>query len=356
MIIRCSALLLARAAAGMAETNSWDLSHPNAKLLIGIDLKGLRESAPGQLFRAEMKGQPQQLGPAALTLGFMEQIDSVLISSPALASANKPAATNNPPFLMVVEGTLPLQQILAFLPGTSHRYHDVEIFRGAKATDTSIAMLDTRTILIGDEKSVLAAIDRRGHPLATLSPLMKRAKALAAAHEIWVIAADSLSKFQPAAAGAASPLMTQIASQIKGLDMGLAVHDGFQVEMNVTTESEALATEMAQLLSTQITAVLQSQAVQSPAASAQALEMVKKLHVETLGTDMRLSFALSSDEFAQQLRTAQAHMAERSSRTAAGSAGPVTTQQIKLQPKPAAPGKVKIYGLDEGVREIQLTH
>src|SRR5713226_6164230 len=215
MISKCKLTLLLLAAVGAAaQTNTWELGHPDAKLLVGIDLKSLRESAVGQSVRSQWNAQPQQIGPAALALGFLEQIDRIFISSPSLSSspiktagktvgtaATKTTAANeNPPFLLVVEGTLPLQQLLAFLPGTAHRYRDIDVYRGAKAGDANMAMLDARTIVLGDEKSVIAAIDRRGHTAPPASSILSRAKALASTHDIWIIAEGSLSKFQPAGA------------------------------------------------------------------------------------------------------------------------------------------------------------
>jgi hypothetical protein len=358
---------LALAASGQAQPNSWELGHPDAKLMIGIDLKGLRESAAGQAVREQWKAQPQQIGPAALAMGFLEQVDSIFISSPALSpavsktaprvtpgkAAVKPAVatSNNPPFLVVVEGSLPVEQLLAFLPGTSHRYHEVNIFRGAKATDASIAALDARTIVLGDEKSVLGAIDRRGHAPAVASPLLKRAEALASTHEVWVIAADSLSKFQPQSADGANPLASQMASKIKGVDMGLSVRDGLQFEMSLAAEDAKVAEQMSQLVSSQLSLALLAQA-NNP----QAAEMAKRLHVDADGTSVRMSFALSAEEFAQQVKTAQATMMARAQASAAAPAQETRPQPVKMQPKPTTPGKVRIYGLDEGVKEIQLTH
>ena len=362
-LVLALALALGLAPGVVAETNVWELGHPDAKLLMGIDLKGLRESAAGQAVRSQWNAQPQPIGPAALALGFLSQIDRVFISSPSLASAvnrtsektpgkapgsaavKTPAAATNPPFLAVVEGTVPLQQLLAFLPGTSHRYHEVDVFRGAKATDASMAMLDARTIVLGDEKSVLAAIDRRGRALPPASAILKRAQAMASTHEFWVVADDSFSKFQPAGAGVANPIAQQIASQLKGFDAGISVRDGFQFEMSLSTASEAVAAQLSQLLSAQIT-----QAMALQANNPQAAEMSKRLHVDTDGARLRLSLAMTGDELAQQMRTAQAALAARSAAQVNGRPGG------SPQPPPGPPGKVKIYGLDDGVREIQLSH
>jgi len=356
MISKCKLTLLLLAAVGAAaQTNTWELGHPDAKLLVGIDLKSLRESAVGQSVRSQWNAQPQQIGPAALALGFLEQIDRIFISSPSLSSSRSKtagktvsipatrttAANENPPFLLVVEGTLPLQQLLAFLPGTAHRYRDVDVYRGTKAGDANMAMLDARTIVVGDEKSVIAAIDRRGKALPPASDILKRARALASTHDFWIIVEDSLSKFQPAGASLPGPLAAQIASQIKGGEMGLAVRDGFQFELSLATESEAVAGRMAEMLGTQI-----AQAIQAQGNPPEASEFVNKLHIESEGDRMRVSLAMTGEEFVQQLKAAQALRA---------AATPAVTRPPAQPPKPATPGKVKIYGLDEGVREIQLT-
>ncbi len=116
---------------------------------------------------------------------------------------------------------------------------------------------DSSTLLLGDEKSILAAIDRRGGALVPASALLRRAQALAATHDFWLIADGPLTGFQPTAAGASNPLAAQMAAQVKGLDMGLALRDGFQLEVSVAAESDAVAAQMTQLLSTQIQMALQ---------------------------------------------------------------------------------------------------
>ena len=49
-------LLLAATLSATAQTNAWELGHPDAKLLMGIDLKSLRESSVGKSIREQMHG------------------------------------------------------------------------------------------------------------------------------------------------------------------------------------------------------------------------------------------------------------------------------------------------------------
>jgi hypothetical protein len=352
-------LLLAAALNATAQTNAWELGHPDAKLLMGIDLKSLRESSVGQSIREQMHTQPAataapsplQASFQAMALGILDQIDRVFLSSPANAA---PGAKNNPPFLLVVEGRFPMAQLKPFLQGPSRPYRGAQVYRTskpdttktniAKADTTSVALLDEGTLLLGDEKSVLAALDRRGRALPP-SALLARAQALASTHDFWAIADAPLSKFQPASASPGNPvasaLASQIASQIKGIETGLSLRDGFQFELSLATDSEAAATQMSQLVSGQIQMAMLAQATRPEEA-----EMVRKLQIGAEGNRMRVNLALTADEF-RQLQAAQAARAMAAARN---------PQPPVRAAKPATPGKIVIYGLEGGPREIQTTH
>jgi hypothetical protein len=353
MILKSKLMLLvvAAAASATAQTNAWELGHTDAKLLMGIDLKSLRESAVGRSIREQMTAQSAPAGAAsplqgplqAMALGLLEQIDRVFLSSPANGS---PAAKNNPPFLLVVEGRFPMAELKPFLQGASRRYRTAEVYRTSKTDTTSVALLEGGTLLLGDEKSVLAAMDRRGRALPPASALLARAQALASTHDFWMIADAPLSKFQPASTSVGnpltSPLASQFASQIKGMDMGLSMRDGFQLELSLATESDAVAAQMTQLFSAQIQMAMLAQGNRPEAA-----EMARKLQIGAEGNRMRLNIALTKDEFEQQMRTVQA---------ARALAGASTPQPAARPAKPATPGKIVIYGLEGGPREIQTTH
>src|SRR5271155_5380687 len=100
-------LFLALAAAAVnatAQTNSWELSQPGAKLLIGIDVKTMRESAVGKSIREQMNKIPPApngvqsplQGPMqAMALGFLDQVDRVFMSSQGNPSTVFAASTKN---------------------------------------------------------------------------------------------------------------------------------------------------------------------------------------------------------------------------------------------------------------------
>ena len=121
--------------------------------------------------------------------------------------------------------------------------------------------------------------------------------------------------------------------------MGLTAREGMELELNLNIKNEQAAQQFAQLLSSQLQLAMLAQA-DIPGAA----EVFRKLAVRAEGKQMRVHLTLTKEEVEQQLRTLQ-------SARAATPGAPTAHSQI-----PTKPGKVKIYGLDEGVREIQLTH
>jgi hypothetical protein len=342
--------LAVSAVSATAQTNSWALSQPGAKLLMGIDVKSLRESVVGHSIReqieniAPMAVQSPLQGPMqAMAAGLLDQVDRVFVSSSGGPSAVFAASTKNKaPFLLAVEGRFPMEELQPFLKGkTSRRYRDADVYRLNPADVTTFAFIEGE----GDSATVLAAIGRRSGALVPASALLKRAEALAATHDFWLITDGPLTGFEPTASAPSNALAAQLAAQVKGLDMGLALRDGFQFELGVAAESEAMAAQMAQLLSAQI-----QMAMLTRANNPQAAEIASKLHIAAEGNRMQVSLALTKDEFEQQLRTAQAARMQAATSSSSRATPPV-------QPANSAhPGHIVIYGLDDGPHVIQTTH
>src|SRR5579863_3712684 len=133
-------LLLAVAAVSVtAQTNSWELSQPGAKLLLGVDVKSFRESAVGKSIREQMKQIPPPAngvqsplqGPMqAMAAGLLDQIDRIFVSSPGGPPAVFAATSKNKaPFLLAVEGRFPMGELQPFLKGkTARRYRDADVY------------------------------------------------------------------------------------------------------------------------------------------------------------------------------------------------------------------------------------
>lgn len=394
----CSMSLLAGGVAFAAEP-AWELTPPDAKFLIGIDVRSLRSSSLADAMTAQMRSQMQsqmQLPMAMLHIPgaeLLDDIDSVFIAAtgdmatPARATGGKvdstvtpdpatksPAAKNsaaksNPAFLVAVSGTFPDEHLRPLLTGPHPSYKGINVYRGTGANSFSIAVLDEHTVLFGDEKSIYRAIDRKSVGAKPVGPLFAHARELAAANEIWMLARDESGNLRKATGPGA-----EFASEFQGLDLGLALREGFNMDVSLETKTEAGAQAMSQLFSSQMQI-----AVGQKMDAQMAQEFWKKVKVGAEGNRIRVQIALTKEELAANIRMMQEqqasgvgpHFAKRPA-PETDSASPASATVVISQPavsqksvsqpalvakQPVAPPKprvIKIYGLDDGVREVNL--
>jgi hypothetical protein len=314
---------------------TWELGHANATVLLGADIRSFRASQVGQSFNSQMQ-QVQQAGPMMFPFtGFqvLSDIDKVFLSSPG----NKTAGSKeNPPFLLVLEGTFPEDHLRLFRSGAVHLYRTIKIYGPSKVTNPSLAIPDAHTILVGDEKSIRDAIDRHGRKTEAPSLLLERAAALASKNDIWLIARDSISNLQPAGVP-----VSPMAAEVEGVEAGVSARDGFVLELSIDTKTEAAARQLAQLLTTQMETALATKLDRE-----QSAILMRSLRINSEGNRMALNFSLSKEELEQRMREMQT--APRAFTSPGPGPAPAPA------PKSSTPRSVKIYGLDEGVREIPL--
>ena len=348
----CLVILAATAAAQAPASwpKVWNLTHPNAAALIGIDVRGIRESALGKSLGDQLKTAGAAL-PAALPnvqgrellpgKEFFNDIDRVLISSPGSpkpaaktatakpVAGKPPAAKDNPPFLMILTGHFPVEHLQTLLKGESHVYDTVDVYRPDPHGNSSVARLDENTLLFGDTASVRGAIDRRNLTPKTPSPLLARAAAMAAANDFWIIATVPPSAFQPSNVN-----LGAMTSDINGLELGMAFRDGFKLELSLATNSPEAAQRFAQMLTAQM-----KLGMAGKVNAQQAAEMMRKLQITTDGNKVSFRVEASREEVERKIQ-------EMRKSPSFGLAG------RRPAPAPPAPGTLKVYGMEGGVREI----
>jgi hypothetical protein len=348
--------LLAAAQIPQAAAAVWPVlrfTHPDAKLLVGIDWRRAVESPLGPLLmkQVEMGGHP--------LLGFLESIDNVdrlFVSSPGAGGA-----PGRPPLLVVGEGRFALAKVRAMAKSdgaVSRRYNDVELLVPPDATnaDLHFALLDAQTILFGDGLSVKAAIDRhqRGE-VPEKNSLYRKAAALSAVQQVWAVV-DDPSDALPSM-GISS---TELAQDVSHIELGIGIAQQFTANLSIETESE----ETAETLATGLPALLQLAALQfsgQPALSRVA-RLVKTVQEKT---HVLMGFTLDGKLFDQglmELRAAaipESAPAQPSARLATPQAAGVAAAAVPVPaplpapvPVPAQRKVIRIVGLDEGVREI----
>jgi len=319
---------------------TWNLLHPNAAALIGVDVRGIRDSAIGQSFAQQFKatGGALPLLPGAAMLpvkDFLNDIDRVIISSPGApapgkgaAKGNTPAKKQNPPFLAIVTGHFSAEHLKPFLKGKPETHSTVDIYRPNPQSTTGIAMLDERTLLMGDMTSILGAIDRSEAVKPVRPPLLARASSLASTHEFWMLLTVPPSALQPSNAS-----LGAVGADITGMEFGMAFRDSFRLDLNLATKSAESAQRMARMLKAQLQMGLAGKLNEQ-----QAAELMRKLEITTDGNSLGLHVEASREELERNLRAMQQ----------ARSAGSQPGSPTAARPAPE-PGTIRIYGLEEGV-------
>jgi hypothetical protein len=397
------------AIAAFAASPAWELAPPDAKILVGFDVRSLRNSPMNDAMTSQMRAQMQaQMQALALLhvpgIELLDDVDSVFLaatgdmfapSRPAGAKVENTAGTasalkSRPAFLVAVSGTFPDEHLRPLLKGPHPSYRGINVYRGTGPDAFSVAILDEHTVLMGDDKSIYRAIDRKATGAAAEGPLLARARELAAANDVWMVARDESGKWQKSTGPGA-----MFASEIEGLDLGLAMREGFHLDIGLATKTEAGAQMFSQLLMTQ----LQS-AINSKMDAQKIPDFWKNVKVGAEGNRMKVEIAMTKEELQESIRLMQEqqaaqpsyHFATRptvapatasdigtkpsmastpaitatqppvaSSRSTLASSQPavVSAQPVITSTQTTAPPKqrvVKIYGLDDGVHEVHLDH
>ena len=210
---------------------------------------------------------------------------------------------------------------------------------------------------MGDEKSIYRAIDRKTTGIKLQGgAIFARAKELAAADDVWIVVRDIAGDLKKASGPGAA-----FASEIEGLDFGLAARDAFNLNIAMTTKTNAGALMFAQLISSQ----LQS-AIAAKMDDQQAAEALKRITVNTNGNTMQIQIAMSKEELQDNMRRMQEQRGKGGVRlagrqpalgvttTASATANSTTAAVPTAPPALPKPRVIKIYGLDDGDKEIQL--
>jgi hypothetical protein len=290
----------------------WRYASPEATALVGIQWENLRSSPFAGAIEDELTGED---GLGFPQLDCLKEARQILISSPALLAI---VAGNFSADTLRDQAT---QKGLKWAP-----YRDVTIWVTPGKNTLSIARMSDQLALVGRVKDLRDAIDRNLMAEAetgvqaerAYSPLLARA-AHYAHDDLWVVATrlpDPLADhFVP------------IDAQADGFEGSVSLGSGLRLGAIFSTGSENAATQMAgelkQLLST-------------------LPPLVRGVEVNVDGTYATLSLALTEEQFIAGLRATPAPPA------------PVVAVKKSEPAKPAGPQVIRIYGLDDGPREIVM--
>lgn len=297
----------------------WRYAPAEPALLLGADWR--------QVSQSKLTAMPAAV---SASLDFVEEMTSLLV-------AVEPGSAQNR-FLAVATGRFNLTKLrmMAAADGAkTGRYRGVEFF---SASGVEVAVIDARTVLVGDTKLVRAGVDRGTAATPRESALWRRAAELSESYAVW-IASASLQAFQPA--GARSPF-----SGLRSLDGGIALNRGLEMAFDLGASSEESAV-----------------AIESMLHAAAASPALHDLAVGREGANVRFTASL---DIAQMETGLKAMLAggplQRASLMDWVVSGAQPTQSapaavpVAFQPKVTAPPAqkrvIRIIGLVEGTREI----
>lgn len=288
----------------------WTLAPIDATAIVGIEWQSLKDTPFGAPVAAEL-GSSIGLPELPCLLNARE----ILIASPAL--------------LAMITGNfsaLTLRAEAAKLGMRAANYHGVNVWTpgaksGAATATLSIAQLSDQLLLAGARTTLEAAIDRSFAERRHYSPLLARAARYAQA-DLFVVA-DKLP--DPLAS-----IFVPIEGETRGFDGYVSLATGLSVEASLDAGSEDNAATIAESVRQSIPSLP---------------DVAQSLTVKVNAREVFLSLELDSSEFTGALRSVPAVAAPQPA-----AAAPKAAEE----PKPAGPQIIRIYGLDDGPREIVL--
>lgn len=350
-------LSMLAAGSGNAQTDPTMLRfiHPDAKALVSIDWKRVRQSHLGTMIREKWVDQNTGAIPG---IEFLDDLDRVLISSPGRNAADPSA---DAPLLIVASGRFDLEKVrnvLATNGAKPQMFNNTQVYRpqGKSGKDMAFVLLDAQTILIGDARSVFASLERTAFsvppaPNPVANPLLLRAAQLDANFDIWAVMSTP-------GALASDRLMSMftgndLTADAGAFEIGLSLRSGLTIESAVMFQAESSAKHMASELSRLLKLTMKDK-MGEPA----VLDLEKKLKITSEGAQVKIAVHMTQQELE---KNAQIFTASHSKPAAAVAdvrpRDPAVSGVRPLTLPPADPPKpekkvIRIEGLDEGTREI----
>jgi hypothetical protein len=297
LVLALAALGVCQGAGAQSLPTYWRLADPDAKVLMGLDWRQVRDSP----VTAELRKQIEQTagaGEGALVSMLFSQVDRVFLSLgevPGSAQA-KGAVALTGEFDLVA-----LRRFLAAQGGKKGLWRGVEVWESGKAADNAtIAVVSPQVLAFGDRVSLRAAVSHYavGGASSIGSDLFHRAAALAEGNAFWIAGTiPPEPKSQPSAVGMSGGL-AQMMATIESFDIGVRVAGDLRLDVNFYATSDKAAAGLATGLQ-----ALAQLAANNPANAALA-RAVQQLEMGTEGNLLHFSARWTQAEMAEMFRPA----------------------------------------------------
>ena len=327
--MRLLLVIILAASSAFAESHPswWTLAEPDATALVGIQWENLRQSVFADAVEAELSSTG--------SLGFPDL--------PLIVSA-KQILISAPSVLAIATGNFPVEVLRAQASAKGMKaayYHGVSIWISPGKTTLSVAQISDQLILIGLLKTLEDAVDRnQAETDRRYSPLLARAARLAPGKDLWVVATQLPDPL--------ASLFVPIEAECEGFDGGISVRDGLELHASLDAASDKAAGEIATKL---------AQSIPALPAIARTMEVAVEAHTVMLTlqvTPDQLRAALQPPTVTLATPPIEPAIPQLPAITVAALPQAPPVEPVKPEPKPEGPQVIRIFGLDEGVREITL--
>ena len=289
-----------------AQAQDWRFAHPGATLIGGFRVKAVLDSPLVNNLIAQATAKDPSTGAiVGMVRGALGGVTEVRFSVRDMGKGN------NPDVLALVYGVLDDAAAHTLAQGK-----------------TGVRRINANTLLVGEGQSLDDAIIRMSKPATGLQMrAIERSKALAK-NDLWL--AGTLP---------ALPMTMPVLDSLRSVALGISAQNELSMEVALETASPKMAEDL-------VSSARRSQAQQPGLGAA--------LQSEVDGSTARFRFVMPGDQVIQAVQQGIANSSAQSS--LAGLLGP--TPMFRSGAEPAAPPQpkrdtVRIYGLDEGTREIK---
>lgn len=342
-VLACLCLLVPAPAAAQTDAGLWRFVHPNAKALIGIDVQRIRTSHVAGEMASQWHSMVTAMPFPLPGMDLIETIDRVVVSSPG---RNEKDPDEEPPLLIAVSGKFEpgkLRQMLLKAGSKPQAFNSVTIYRpqDQSSQDFGFVVLNSQTLLIGDVKSLCAAIERvERDPAAPPPGIVERARDLDLAYDFWAVLLTP-----PSSLGGDRFPLADVAGELTGLEAGIAVRDGLAFDVNLHAMSERAAKDIAAQFSELIHLASKDRENHPEWAG-----LDRKLKVTLEHADVHLALRFDVKDVTRLAKSLDEGRARR--QQLAAKAAQLPDKPPELQKAPERRQVIRIEGLDEGPREI----
>jgi hypothetical protein len=289
------------------QAQDWRFAHPGATLVGSFHVKAVLDSPlVNDLITQATAKDPSAGAMVGMIRGVLGGVSEVRFSVRDMGKGK------NPDVLALVTGVLDDAAAGALTQGK-----------------TTVRRISANTLLLGEGQSLEDAVTRLSKPATGLQArALGRSKALAN-HDLWL--AGTLPEM---------PMTIPVLDSLRGLALGISLQSDLRIEVALETDSAKTAEDL-------VSSARRSQAQQPGLGAA--------LNSQVEGTTARFTFAMPGDQVIQAVQQGIANGGAQSPLGAFLGQSAVTFKSTAPEPaRPADPnGTIKIYGLDEGTREIK---